>query len=100
MTEPTFPDLRAFLGQLRRDGDLAVVEAPVDARLEAAEIHRRGIAARGPGLPFTHGRGAQSPLGPHPFGTAPRPRRGVAERPLPPAGRRGGGSPARRARPP
>ena len=27
MNEPTFPDLRAFLEQLRRDGDLTVVEA-------------------------------------------------------------------------
>jgi 3-polyprenyl-4-hydroxybenzoate decarboxylase len=45
MAAPTFPDLRAFLDQLRRDGDLAVVEAPADARLEAAEIHRRVIAA-------------------------------------------------------
>ena len=35
-----FPDLRAFLDQLRRDGDLAVVEVPVDPRLEAAEVHR------------------------------------------------------------
>ncbi|HJX28487.1 MAG TPA: hypothetical protein VJ885_11275, partial [Thermoanaerobaculia bacterium] len=41
MREPSFPDLRSFLDRLRRDGDLTVVEAPVDARLEAAEIHRR-----------------------------------------------------------
>jgi len=26
MTAPSFPDLRAFLDQLRRDGDLAVVD--------------------------------------------------------------------------
>ena len=45
MAEPTFPDLRAFLDQLRRDGYLVTVEAPVDARLEASEIHRRVIAA-------------------------------------------------------
>ena len=49
----SFPDLRSFLDQLRRDGDLAVVEAEVDPRLEAAEIHRRVIAAGGPALLFT-----------------------------------------------
>ena len=37
-----FPDLRAFLDQLRRDGDLAVVEAPVD---RAAWRRRRSTAA-------------------------------------------------------
>ena len=30
MREPAFPDLRSFLDRLRRDGDLAVVEAPVN----------------------------------------------------------------------
>jgi len=39
LSEPGFPDLRAFLDQLRRDGDLRVVDAEVDPRLEAAEIH-------------------------------------------------------------
>ena len=52
MNEPSFPDLRAFLDQLRRDGDLVVVEAEVDPRLEVAEIHRRVIAAGGPGAPL------------------------------------------------
>ena len=61
MAEPTFPDLRAFLDQLRRDGDLVTVEAPVDAHLEAAEIHRRVIAAGGPALLFTNVRGARFP---------------------------------------
>src|SRR5882672_5156169 len=37
MSDATFADLRAFMGALRRQGDLAVIEAPVDARLEAAE---------------------------------------------------------------
>ena len=50
MADPTYPDLRAFLDHLRRDNDLATIEAPVDARLEAAEIHRRVIAAGGPAL--------------------------------------------------
>ena len=77
MDEPGFPDLRAFLDRLRRDGDLAVVDAPVDARLEAAEIHRRVIAAGGPALLFTNVTGAAFPLVTNLFGTrAPR-RAGV-----------------------
>ena len=58
MTETTFTDLRAFLDQLRRDGDLAVVDVPVDPKLEAAEIHRRVIAGGGPALVFTNVQGS------------------------------------------
>ena len=60
MSEPSFPDLRAFLEQLRRDRDLVVVDAEVDPRLEVAEIHRRVIAAGGPALLFTPGPRART----------------------------------------
>jgi len=82
MAEPGFPDLRAFLAQLRRDGDLAVVEAPVDARLEAAEIHRRVIAAGGPALLFTGVRGAEMPLVTNLFGTRRRAELAFGRRPF------------------
>ncbi len=82
MAEASFPDLRAFLGQLRRDRDLAVVEAPVDARLEAAEIHRRVIAAGGPALLFTNVRGADIPLATNLFGTARRAEMAFGKRPF------------------
>ena len=72
MAEPTYPDLRAFLDQLRRDGDLVTVEAPVDAHLEAAEIHRRVIAAGGPALLFTNVTDRDFPLVTNLFGTARR----------------------------
>ena len=52
-----FPDLRTFIAQLRRDRDLVEIAAPVDANLEAAEIHRRVIAAGGPALLFTNVKG-------------------------------------------
>ncbi len=78
----SFPDLRAFLDQLRRDGDLAVIEAPVDARLEAAEIHRRVIAAGGPALLFANVRGASFPLVTNLFGTARRAQLAFGTRPL------------------
>ena len=81
MTELTFPDLRAFLDQLRRDRDLVVVEAPVEARLEAAEVHRRVIAAGGPALLFVNVRGAEIPLATNLFGTARRAEMAFGRRP-------------------
>ncbi|HYG64309.1 MAG TPA: UbiD family decarboxylase domain-containing protein, partial [Thermoanaerobaculia bacterium] len=82
MRDLTFPDLRSFLDQLRRDADLMVVEAPVDARLEAAEIHRRVIAAGGPALLFTNVRGADLPLTTNLFGTWRRAELAFGQRPL------------------
>ena len=57
-----FSDLRGFLDHLRRDRDLIEISAPVDPVLEAAEIHRRVIAAGGPALLFTNIKGAAFPL--------------------------------------
>ena len=77
-----FPDLRAFLDRLRRDRDLVEIAAPVDARLEAAEIHRRVIAAGGPALLFTSVTGARHPLVTNLFGTARRAQLAFGDRPL------------------
>jgi UbiD family decarboxylase len=81
VTDLSFPDLRAYLDQLRRDGELAVVEADVDPRLEAAEVHRRVIAAGGPALLFTRPRGADAPLATNLFGTARRAELAFGKRP-------------------
>jgi len=81
LTSPGFPDLRAFLDQLRGDGDLAVVEAAVDPRLEAAEVHRRVIAAGGPALLFAHPTGSDFPLVTNLFGTARRAEMAFGTRP-------------------
>ena len=81
MTDPSFPDLRAFLEELRRDGDLAVVDAPVSARLEAAEIHRRVVAAGGPALLFTRVLDSEFPLATNLFGTARRAELAFGRRP-------------------
>ena len=81
MSETSFPDLRAFLDELRRERDLVVVESEVDARLEAAEIHRRVIAAGGPALLFTRVRGAEVPLVTNLFGTARRAELAFGRRP-------------------
>src|SRR5262245_16146277 len=77
----SFPDLRSFLDQLRRDRDLVTVEAPVSPRLEAAEIHRRVIAAGGPALLFTNVEGSKFPLVTNLFGTARRAEMAFGERP-------------------
>lgn len=77
-----FPDLRAFLDRLRADGDLAVVDAPVDPYLEAAEIHRRVIAAGGPAVLFTRVLDRDFPLVTNLFGTARRAELAFGERPL------------------
>ena len=82
MAAPALPDLRAYLDLLRRDGDLATVSVPVEARLEAAEIHRRVIAAGGPALLFTDVTGAAFPLVTNLFGTRRRVERAFGRRPL------------------
>ena len=82
MTEPGFPDLRTFVERLKRDGDLVVVEAPVSAHLEIAEIHRRVVAAGGPALLFTNVQGSDLPLVTNLFGTARRAETAFGTRPL------------------
>jgi UbiD family decarboxylase len=77
-----FTDLRLFIEQLRRDRDLVEITAPVDPVLEAAEIHRRVIAAGGPALLFTNVKGAGFPLVTNLFGTARRAELAFGPRPL------------------
>jgi len=76
-----YSDLRAFLDRLGRDRDLVRIEAPVDADQEAAEIHRRVIAAGGPALLFTNITGARFPLVTNLFGTARRAGLAFGQRP-------------------
>jgi 4-hydroxybenzoate decarboxylase subunit C len=78
----TFPDLRSFIDALRRDNDIVTVDAPVDRHLEAAEIHRRVIAAGGAALLFTNVKGSRFRLATNLFGTARRAEMAFGERPL------------------
>lgn len=78
----TFPNLRSYLERLRREDDLVTVEVPVDAHLEAAEIHRRVIAAGGPAILFTNIKGADLPLVTNLFGTARRAEMAFGDRPF------------------
>jgi UbiD family decarboxylase len=77
-----FSDLGSFVDHLRRDRDLVEITAPVDPNLEAAEIHRRVIAANGPALLFTNVKGADFPLVTNLFGTARRAELAFGKRPL------------------
>ena len=58
------------------------MDAPVDAHLEVAEIHRRVIAAGGPALLFTNVAGSRFRLITNLFGTARRAELAFGERPL------------------
>jgi UbiD family decarboxylase len=77
-----FADLPSFVETLRREGHLVQVDAPVDKHLEAAEIHRRVIAAGGPALLFTNVRESDFPLVMNLFGTKERVERAFGPRPL------------------
>ncbi|MBI2829227.1 MAG: UbiD family decarboxylase [Acidobacteria bacterium] len=77
-----FPDLRAFIDELRRDGNIVTVEAAVDPCLEAAEIHRRVIAAGGPALVFNNVARSDFRLVTNLFGTARRAELAFGERPM------------------
>jgi UbiD family decarboxylase len=77
----TYSDLRSFIAALQRAGDLAVIEAEVDPHLEAAEIHRRVIAAGGPALLFRNLRGHDRAVVSNLFGTAGRVEMAFGTRP-------------------
>ncbi|MDI4644265.1 UbiD family decarboxylase [Cohnella hashimotonis] len=77
----SFSSLRPFLEMLRQEGDLAVIETPVDPVLEIAEIHRRVIDAEGPALLFTNVKGAAFPVVTNLFGTSRRVDKAFGPRP-------------------
>ncbi|WP_028776813.1 UbiD family decarboxylase [Shimazuella kribbensis] len=65
-------NLRSFLKQLRREGELHTIDASVDPYLELAEIHRRVIDQGGPALLFTNVKGSAFPVVTNLFGTSRR----------------------------
>jgi UbiD family decarboxylase len=67
------PDnIGSFLEHLKKEGELLIVEAPVDPRLELAEIQRRVVAQQGPALLFTNVQGTKFPVATNLFGTRRR----------------------------
>lgn len=69
-----YQSLRKCVDDLERQGQLVRIEQPIDAHLEAAEIHRRVFAADGPALLFTNVRDCQFPMVSNLFGTIERSR--------------------------
>ena len=65
-------NLRSFLDQLRKEGQLIQIDALVDPHLELAEIHRRVIEEQGPALLFTNVKGKPFPVVTNLFGTVER----------------------------
>jgi len=67
-----FDSLSAFLDALRKKGELQVIDAAVDPKLEIAEITDRVVKAGGPALLFTNVHGSQFPVVTNVFGTQAR----------------------------
>lgn len=76
-----YRNLSSFMAALRARKDLVEIEAPVDAHLEIAEIHRRVIAAGGPALLFKNVKGKRFPVVTNLFGTKDRVELAFGQRP-------------------
>lgn len=75
-------NLRSFLKTLRKENELAEIEALVDPYLEIAEIHRRVIRENGKALLFKNVKGSAFPVTTNLFGTSKRIELGFGEGPL------------------
>jgi 4-hydroxy-3-polyprenylbenzoate decarboxylase len=69
-----YRSLRECVADLERRGQLVRIESPVDARLEAAAIHRRVCAAGGPAVYYAKVTGCRFPMVSNLFGTMERVR--------------------------
>ena len=74
-----YEDLRDFMGQLERAGQLKRVAAPVSPRLEITEISDRVLRRGGPALLFEHPTSGQMPVLANLFGTAERVAAGMGQ---------------------
>jgi len=76
------PNLRSFIETLRREGELLIIDEPIDPHLELAEIQRRTVAHHGPALLFTRVAGTQFRVATNLFGTRRRIELAFGEDPL------------------
>ena len=67
-----YPDLRGFIGELERLGELKRIGVEVDPRLEITEISDRVLKAEGPALLFEKPKGHSIPVLANLFGTPRR----------------------------
>lgn len=70
----SYASLRECVDDLARHRQLIRIDAPVDAHLEAAAIHRRVHAAGGPAIYFANVTGCKFPMVSNLFGTMERTR--------------------------
>ena len=68
----SYRTLRECLADLERTGQLVRIPDEVDARLEAAEIHRRVFEAGGPAILYERVKGCRFPMVSNLFGTLDR----------------------------
>jgi 4-hydroxybenzoate decarboxylase subunit C len=75
-------NIRDFLEILKKEGELHVIEVPVDPYLELAEIQRRVVAQQGPALLFTKVKGSKFPVTTNLFGSRRRIDLAFGEEPI------------------
>jgi len=74
-----YADLRDFISQLERDGQLRRISRALDPNLEITEVCDRTLRAGGPALLFENPKGYDIPLLANLFGTAERVALGMGE---------------------
>ncbi len=74
-----YKDLRDFIDQLEKQGELKRISREVDPYLEITEISDRTLRAKGPALLFEKVKGAEFPLLANLFGTPERVAMGMGE---------------------
>jgi 4-hydroxy-3-polyprenylbenzoate decarboxylase len=76
---PSFMDLREFIAELEKRGDLVRIAAEVDPNLEMTEIADRTLRGGGPALLFENPKGFDVPVLANLFGTPKRVALGMGE---------------------
>ncbi len=74
-----YTDLRDFIQQLEKSGELLRISAEIDPYLEMTEICDRTLRARGPALLFENPKGFDTPVLANLFGTPQRVAMGMGE---------------------
>jgi UbiD family decarboxylase len=76
------PNLHSFIETLRGEGELWVIDEPIDPFLELAEIQRRVVERQGPALLFTRVARTEFPVITNLFGTPRRIELAFGENPV------------------
>ncbi len=74
-----YKDLRDFIAELEKRGDLVRISTEVDPRLEMTEIADRTLRAGGPALLFENPKGFDTPVLANLFGTEQRVALGMGQ---------------------